>query len=256
MKSSSDLFISLFLFVALTFLCLSPEAEAGVCQGLAIPAYFYPGTLWTTSITSPRTAILIMNPDSGPGASKDINYVNAVTAAQAAGIKVLGYVHTNYGDRPIQEVKSEIDLYKLWYSVDGIFLDEASSIASDFAYYKSVAKYIRDSKGGYVMLNPGAVPTSQGYIKLADTTVVFEDTYDAYQTWVPPAWIYNYPASKFAHLVHTTATKAQMTNAISLSNVRNTGLIYVTNDVEDNPWDSLPSYWRTELNATTVQCHS
>ena len=254
MKLKLNLLIS-FVFVALCSLCISPNTEAGVCQGVAIPAYFYPGTLWTTSIASPRTAIMIMNPDNGPGASKDVNYVNVVTSAHAAGVKVLGYVHTNYGDRPIQEVKSEINLYKQWYGVDGIFLDEASSITADLAYYQAVANYIRAGKGGFVMLNPGSVPASQSYIKLADTTVVFEETYDAYQTWVPPSWIYNYPANKFAHLVHTTPSKLQMINAVGLSKLRNAGFVYVTDDVENNPWDSLPSYWQTELN-TMATCYN
>ncbi|WP_295449693.1 spherulation-specific family 4 protein [uncultured Thiodictyon sp.] len=248
---------SLYLrIVVLGILRLSPEAEAGLCQGAAIPAYFYPGALWTTSIASvPRTAIMIMNPDSGPGASKDANYVSAVNAAQAAGIKVLGYVHTNYGSRPISQVQTEINLYKRWYGVDGIFLDQTAPSATDLAYYQSLASYIRGRNNSFVMLNPGVIP-DQRYVTLADTTVVFEQSYAAYRTWVPPSWIHDYPAAKFTHLVHTTTTSAQMASAIELSRSRNAGLVYVTHDIPTNPWDSLPIYWQTELITLTTKCPS
>lgn len=147
MKPLTSLTICRQLQLAFCFFSIiaMPRADAGLCQGLAIPAYFYPGQLWTTAVTAaPRTAITIMNPDSGAGTSKDSQYVTAVTAARAAGVKVLGCVYTSYGDRPLEAAKGEIDLYKSWYGADGIFLDETSSGIADFPYYKNLARYIRD----------------------------------------------------------------------------------------------------------------
>lgn len=239
---------------------IMPPVAAELCQGLAIPAYFYPSPLWTAAIASaPHTAIMVVNPDSGPGTDKDPNYIKTVKAAQLAGIKILGYVHTH--DTPLapealrkmDTVKAEIDTYKSRYGVDGIFLDEASSSAVDIAYYKMVANYVRAKKGGFVMLNPGVIP-DQAYIKLADTTIVFEETYAVYQDWTPPSWIYDYPAGKFTHLVHTTATDVQMIDAIDLSRSKNAGFLYITDGVMDNPWDSLPTYWQTELSTITAKC--
>jgi hypothetical protein len=244
----------------LAFSGFTPQAEAaGLCQGIAVPAYFPPGPLWAAAIgAAPRTAVLIMNPDSGPGASKDMDYAVKVTAAQAAGIKVLGYVHTSYGARPALEVKSEINAYKAWYSVDGIFLDETSPDPLYLSYYRVLASYIRGGKGGFVMLNPGVVP-AEGYVRLADTTVVFEDSYAVYKTWTPPAWLLNYPAAKLTHLVHDAIDIRQMTDAVNLSRSRNAGLLYITNDTfinkdADDPWDSLPSYWSTEVKTMTYAC--
>lgn len=240
--------------LVVSLFCLAPQAEAGLCPGISIPAYFYPGSLWTTSIASaPRTAIMIMNPASGPGHSRDPNYVSVVKGAQVKGIKILGYVYTNYGTRPMNEVKGEIDLYKLWYGVNGIFLDETNSGIAKIAYYKIIADYIRAKKGGFVMLNPGIIP-NQEYIKIADTTVIFEEAFAVYQSWIPPSWVFNYPAEKFTHLVHTTTTSAQMAKAVALSISKNAGSLYITNDKMDNPWDSLPTYWQTELNTITVYC--
>lgn len=246
------------LGAAAALCCLSfaqPAQSANLCQGIAIPAYFYPGSLWTTAISSaPKTAIMVMNPDSGPSTSKDANYASSVASAQAAGIKVLGYVYTSYGTRPAADVQNEINAYKSWYGVDGIFLDETSYDAASLPYYKNLATYIRATKGGFVMLNPGMVP-AEGYVKLADNTIVFEDSYAAYQTWAPPSWMYKYPAGKLTHLVYNVANTTYLTNAINLSRSRNAGMIYITNDVLDNPWDTLPSYWSTELSTLTAKCY-
>jgi len=247
----------LFAFTAsLSWICgMQPAQAASLCQGIAIPAYFYPGSLWATATDSaPRTAVMIMNPDSGPSSSQDEEYVRAVQSAQEAGIKVLGYVHTSYGSRPATEVENDIDLYKLWYGVDGIFLDETSSDAALLPYYKTLATYIRAGQGGFVMLNPGMVP-AEGYIKLADTTIVFEDSYALYKKWVQPSWIYKYPAGKLTHLVYDAANIKQLTNAVALSRKRNAGMIYITNDAFDDPWDTLPTYWTTEVNRMTSRCY-
>lgn len=242
------------LVVGLIATTAVPQAEAGLCQGVAIPAYFYPGSLWTKAVSAAaRTSIMIMNPNSGVGVSKDPQYASTVKAAQGAGVKVLGYVHTSYGDRALDTVKGEISLYKQWYRVDGIFLDETSSDSADLTYYKKLAKYIRARKGGYVMLNPGVVP-HKGYVKLADTTIVFEGGFSSYLGWVAPSWFYNYPANKFTHLVHTTGTADQMEQALKLSATRNAGLIYVTDDQLANPWDTLPSYWPSLLDQITGNC--
>jgi hypothetical protein len=243
------------IVAVLSWFSVTPSAQAaGLCQGIAVPAYFYPGSLWTAAIgAAPRTTLMIMNPNSGPSTIKDANYASAVAKAQAAGVKVLGYVATNYGNRPVVDVKNEINAYKSWYGVDGIFLDEVHYDAAYLPYYKTLATYIRAAKGGFVMLNPGMVP-AEGYVKLADTTVVFEDSYADYVGWVPPSWMYKYPAGKLTHLVYKAADATQLTNAINLSRSRNAGMIYITNDVLNNPWDTLPTYWTSEVNTMTAKC--
>ncbi|AUB44903.1 Energy-coupling factor transporter ATP-binding protein EcfA2 (plasmid) [Nostoc flagelliforme CCNUN1] len=232
----------------------APKASAGLCQSISIPAYFYPGTYWQKATeAAPRVGVMIMNPNSGPGSAKNTDYVIAVKNAQAGGIKVIGYVPTTYGTRSATAVKIEIDQYKAWYAVDGIFLDEVVTSTNNLAYYTNITNYIRNTKGTLVMLNPGTAP-AEDYIKLADITVVFEDTYSNYQNWQAPAWLFNYPANKFAHLIHTTSGTTGMNNAIELALVRNAGTIYVTDDVLPNPWDTLPTYWTNELTAMTTKC--
>ncbi len=76
-----------------------------------IPAYFYPDlTTWDGSPNQDsrwskmctaldqagrqagRTGVIIANPSSGPGTSKDANYAAAVARCQELGQKVIGYV--------------------------------------------------------------------------------------------------------------------------------------------------------------------
>ena len=53
----------------------------------------------------------IMNPCNGPGNSLDANYVAAVNAFRAAGGRVIGYVYSSYGSRPLAQVTADIDKY-------------------------------------------------------------------------------------------------------------------------------------------------
>ena len=59
---------------------------------------------------------VIMNPDSGPGAASDPEYVAQVKRVRAADprMKILGYSHTSYGARPVADVLAEIDDYYSW----------------------------------------------------------------------------------------------------------------------------------------------
>jgi hypothetical protein len=231
--------------VAVSFV---PTSYARSTQKMFIPAYFYPGSFWTQAkADAPTVGFMVMNPASGPGTSQNSDYVTAVNSARAAGIKVIGYVHTSYGARDAATVKSEVDAFKLWYHVDGIFLDETASDAALIPYYQDVANYIRATSGTYVALNPGVIP-AEGYMNVGDTVAVFEGTYNTYKNWVKPSWASKYPTSKFTHLIHATSGSSAMKNAIKWSKQRRAGNVYVTNDVLPNPWDILPSYWSSELN--------
>jgi hypothetical protein len=123
-------------------------------------------------------------------------------------------------------------------------LDEASNNTKDIPYYQSVYQYVKQ-RGGLVIINPGTI-TDEQYMSVCDIVMIAENTYANYVNMTFPSWVANYPSSRFAHLVHT-ASQASMTQAITLSKQRNAGYVYVTDDVEPNPWDTLPSYWGQEL---------
>src|SRR6266478_3074055 len=113
-------------------LVVSLLCALGVCaapMGIIVPAYFYPGSLWSSMDWAARRVplVAILNPNSGPGATQDPLYVAAVNSLRAAGGKVIGYVSTSYTTRVTNAVKTDIDLYFSFYAVDGIFLDELTN---------------------------------------------------------------------------------------------------------------------------------
>lgn len=228
-------------------------ALAASCSTVTLPAYFYPGSLWTSAASPPSSVrrTLILNPGSGPGTQPDPNYVEAVASARNAGATVVGYVPTSYGVRAQDDVLADVDRYRQFYGVRDVFLDEVSSSAAQLPYYQGLSGHVR-AVGGLVLLNPGTHP-DEGYMALSDQVVTFEGTYDSYRTAQVPAWTANYPATRFTHLVYSTSRR-NVADALSLADRRRAGNVYVTDDGATNPWDTLPSYWSDELKRLGSSC--
>ena len=97
---------------------------------IAVPLYLWPGyghlpCAWERLLKTPdKNPIVVVNPNSGPGDKFFELFKNAVDKCQAVGIKVLGYVRTIYAKRSLAEVEQDLQLYKIWYNVDGFFIDE------------------------------------------------------------------------------------------------------------------------------------
>lgn len=150
-----------------------------------VPAYFYPtwweGSPWDDlNQAASRIPIeAIMNPASGPGLAQNPDYLQAVAGLRASGGKVIGYVSTGYGSRPMADVIADIRAYLSWYDVDGIFLDEMGNQAGPLDYeslycYIKIYQFIvgRELR---VVGNVGMpFAPAQAYLRAADTLVIFE----------------------------------------------------------------------------------
>lgn len=211
---------------------LQPQMQIGPVT------YFFPGTKWDETLAK-NPPVVIINPGSGPGTAVSSSYVAQVGKAKAAGAKVLGYVYTDYAARAPATVKAEIDKYKAWYGVDGIFLDETSNVVAAVPYYADLSNYIR-GKGGLVVLNPGT-KTIEEYAGLADWIMNAECDLATYRARNGALWEAKYP-DKFWHVVHTCPA-ADMPEVVALAKARRAALVYVTDDVMANPYDKLPTYW-------------
>jgi len=225
---------------------------------LLVPAYFYPAddgaASWQAlAAAAPGVGITaILNPDSGPGAVLDPAYGSVVSGLQAAGGRVIGYVHTAYGTRSATAVQTEISRYYALYGVDGIFIDEMSNDAAKLGYYRSLRDYIRGlDADGYIVGNPGT-QTAEGYLATADLLVTFESPAAEYAGYEADAWTQSQDASRFAHLVYEVPDAAAMQVTIARARAMNVGHVYVTDDDISNPWDRLPSYWPAEVAAVAA----
>jgi Spherulation-specific family 4 len=231
-----------------------PVVAAG-CQDTFVPAYFYASSTWTQAIeTRPKPGVLLLNVDSGPGTSPQSHFQTLTKQAQAAGITVLGYSSTEYGDKPIASVEAEINDYKSWYGVNGIFLDLTQGTSAELSYYQKLANYIRANvPGGVVWLNVGAYPV-QSFMSVANTVMTFEGSYSSYVSDQVPGWVSQYSPSHFANVLYATP-QSDFDSAVNLSRTRNrAGFLFVTDlSGSGNPYGAMPGYWSQEA-ATIGNC--
>ncbi|HOY70748.1 MAG TPA: spherulation-specific family 4 protein [Methylotenera sp.] len=226
---------------------------------ILVPAYFYPSSdpnlsFWDemTAAASQGVAITaIMNPNSGPSNVINSDYTAAVDTFRAAGGKVIGYVSTQYGARDASAVLADVNAYKNFYQIDGIFLDEMHNIPATLNYYQTLRNDISTIDTNYKVFGNAGTNTLEAYIGAADVLITFENQ-TGFNSYTPDAWTANYSASHFANLLYNVSSAAEMQSAISLAASRNVGYVYVTNDNGANPWDTLPSYWNAEVAAVSA----
>lgn len=240
-------------------------------QRLIVPAYFYPSNnrwqeLCDRLYRQLTSAVLVMNPSSGPGNARDDNYRSAVEYARTRRQRVIGYVTTRNPAneiRPLAEVSAEIDRYYTFYpGIGGVFFDEMSNNPGNKAKYQAFYTWAKGkSPTALVVGNPG-IPATHGGPEndgawqvtspaVADVVVVFEGpwarspgdaaTLPEYRTWSAPAWVFSRPAATFAHLVYESPDDTTTRSICTTSSRRNAGWIYVTRDRRPNPWDTPPS---------------
>jgi hypothetical protein len=223
-------------------------ANVDQAQSIAVPAYFYPGQEWVDLLGSaPKVSLVTLNPNSGPGTAPDHEYVRVRQAARESSVRVIGYVHTQYGDRAVDEVEREIDAYKEWYSVDGVFVDQVATELSGISYYRRVVSHIKARPGSLAVLNPGTFPHEE-YARLADVLCVFDGSHSDHAIRQLPEWVFGYPPEKFWHIVYGALTADAMKKSMAASKQRNAGYVYVTDGRLPNPFGQLPSYWLDELS--------
>lgn len=220
--------------------------RGGSCRAVLIPAYVPAHELAALAAGARRPRMVIVNPDSGPGAGEGRAYGEAVRTLRAAGIRVLGYVPTGYGARAQDDVLADVRRYLAWYRVDGIFFDESSSDAALLPYYRAVTRHARGQADRLVVLNPG-VPPAAGYFGIADIVVTFEGTYAGYGSAMDatPDWLARIHPDRIAHLIYG-ATRAEALDAVAEAAA---GYVYVTSGAMPNPWRSLAPYLGDEKEA-------
>jgi len=235
------------LALVLVLACCGSDGSVATvhsCLRLGVPAYVGPADLERLG-TEPAVRYLVLNPSNGPDVERDDGLADAVAEVQLAGPRVLGYVHTSYGARPIGEVVAEIDRYRRWYGVDGIFVDEVTDTAVALPYFRLLSEFIRQRSGDVVALNPGVYP-DPAYYPLADVLVTFEDSWARYR--LPHPRVDTSPAEQW-HLV-LSADEPAMRRAVRLAHDRGATVLDVTDlGRGDETWNRLPAYLDEEAAA-------
>jgi len=224
---------------------------------LLVPLYVYPGSAWDELVAaaSQVNIVAIINPNSGPLSTVDSTYSTYMTKFANAGIEMVGYVHTTYGQRAISDVQADIDTWASQYPlIKGIFLDEASDSSSEISYYTQVYQYVM-SKSGYVhaILNPGVQPDS-GYLAISTSIVVYENYGSSLASTTFSSWVTCAPSAaakagykyKFSGIAHTTAAGSEAAYLQSFINM-GMGMVYVTDGAGGCcTYNTLVSYFAQE----------
>jgi len=231
-----------FLFTVL-FMSLCCSMQIGV------PAYFYPthpGQGAWLQVESAAVAFVIMDPDNGPGIKIDPNYQQQIADTKQYGLKVFGYVTSNYAARNLSQVTGDIDTWYSFYSgLDGIFVDLVSSACANVSYYFAVKTHIQ-SYNGTVILNPGNV-VPECFSNCSNILLTFENNANQYASWTSGGWEYKYPILVY-HVLHN-ALLSHLETYLQLAQQRNVSYIYITDG--NGQYSRLPTFWANETAMVT-----
>ncbi len=238
--------IAVLMIVSAPFAGTHPALAASSSPtGVMIALYTYPGASWTAvanaKLAHPSVPVVaIINPNNGPGDSRDANYVSGIKQLHAAGVVVLGYDATGYASNSASSVKSLMDSWKSLYTIDGIFFDEMANWSGAEGYYTGLTHYAKSL--GYKMTvgNPGT-DTISSYVGTVDNLMIYENP------GIPPlsalrGWHTGYDKSNFSMIAFGVGS---LSTSFLSSASNDVGYIYITNDVLPNPYDSVPSYFGT-----------
>ncbi len=239
-----------------------PSADGGAavapaaCQRTFVPSYPWSASFWTRAMGSkPAPGVMILNVTGlGAGNAPVPHFQSLVSKAHAAGVSVLGYSSTEYGQRPAAAVEADTRNYKAWYKVNGMFLDLTANTRGELSYYRKLAAYIRAvNPASVIWLNVGAYP-APGYMSVGNVVVAFEGSYASYRDLVVPAWAAHYKPARFADVIYATP-RSDLASAVRLSRLRRTGHLYVTSlPGSPDPYSALPGYWSREVAAIAAAC--
>ncbi|WP_327167524.1 spherulation-specific family 4 protein [Streptomyces subrutilus] len=247
---------------------------------IAVPAYVWANDALLTDLTAtaPAPSVVVLNPGNGD-APFDARWraradaLRGATTATGEKTKVLGYVHTDHGNRDLAAVKASVDNYLKTpdgrLHVDGIFFDVVSrECGPDNAtrdHYAELRRYVEDSMQAVDPAAPDLVVDNPGtaiadcYLepghRTADVFVTFEDTYAAYTGagWLggnvfDPLTGYRAgteldpTGTAFWHLVHGVPDAAAMRAALRTAFERGAGYAYATSATMPNPWNTGPAW--------------
>ena len=223
-----------------------------------VPAYFYPSgpglKAWQNLIeaASKINIVAVANPSSGPGDQRNPDYYRIIQSASGKGIRIVGYVSTNYGNRPLVDVQKDIDRWVEYYpKLHGFFIDQQSSNAEEVPFYLKIRDHARlKIKDALVITNPGTMCDESYFARsVSDVTCIFAG-FEGLDQLKPPLSLKQYSPSRFAALAYQIPDTKAMRQVIKDAIIKRIGYLYISNSPKcDNPWAELPVYWNDEVEA-------
>ncbi len=236
MKRLPLLFIGLLLF-ALAF----PQRAFSKphFKGTVFPVYFYDPDGWKelASFNTKGKFYAIVNPSDGPGEFVDENYTRFIKELCRHYKIPIGYIHTGWGKRDLEEVKEEVDRWLEFYpKIKGFFVDEVATSKRELPYYQRLVSYIKSKNPRFeVVLNPGTKP-DRGYFKLANLVIVYEDSVDNLSQMEKAG-----PKKKSGCIVYGVS-REEVERVVRRAK-KVCSYLFVTDGSGSNPYDHIPDYF-------------
>jgi Spherulation-specific family 4 len=212
--------------------------------GVIIPLYVSPTSgAWQKVIAEKKqfanvSFVVVVNPDSGVGSSKDAGFATDVTNIQAVGIVVLGYDWTGYGKVSQRDVEGNMTDYRNWYGVNGIFFDGMSSSASTYSYYQTDASFARSLKFTMAVGNPGTGVNPKLY-----GTFTFINIWETRNLPTATDLRTGEPASQQSYIANNLASFPSTSKLTALNPY--VDHLFVTSSVN---YGSVPTYFAAEIS--------
>ncbi|MCX5379864.1 spherulation-specific family 4 protein [Streptomyces sp. NBC_00091] len=247
---------------------------------IGVPAYVWADDpmLAALTATTPAASVVVLNPGNGdapfdrPWRAR-ADALRSGTTATGEKTKVLGYVHTDHGNRDLAAVKASVDNYLKTpdgrLHVDGIFFDVVSRDCGPANAtrdrYAELRRYVQDvlhaadpDVADLVVNNPGTA-IADCYLepghRTADVFVTYEDTHAAYTGggWpggnvfdalggYRPGTELDPSGTAFWHLVHEVPDTTAMRTTLRTAFDRGAGYAYATSATMPNPWNTSPAW--------------
>jgi hypothetical protein len=217
-----------------------------------IPLYVYPthlGSFWDVIEADPtNVGYVIANVDTGPGTSVNSDYTTHIDNCRAVGIKVLGYVDTNYTARPRAGVEAEMSTWSNLYAIDGYFLDRVPNVIGSEPYYEALNEYARTPSPDFITVNNFGTTFAASYMPTAEIHVITENSEANLLANVPSLvgyeFVFSYPRSRFAQVIYD-GTAANLAADLAAVSQRHSGYVFIA---PDDMYGTQPAYW-TEQQA-------
>lgn len=211
--------------------------------GIIYPLFGYPSAMWDDMLEYRKDHpslpwITVINPGNGPENSRSPSIANYVDEMHDSRMQVLGYVSTFWASVPSETIKQDIDRYREYYDLDGIFLDEMSNEVEDVEHYREIVAYAKSVGMEYVVGNTGT-DAAPAYVGVVDNIVISEG-YGAPTLSRLGGWHVEHPKENFSYVAYSQNTIDSEFVATS-SNFAS--YLYVTDDNFPNPYDKLPSHF-------------
>jgi hypothetical protein len=220
-------------------------------NGTIVPLYTDPSDASWDAVVAAKQAhptvpvLAVINPSNGPGTAVQASYTNGIAKLTAAGIKVIGYVHTSYAARATADVETDVTNWHTWYpGVTGIFFDEMANTTGHESYYCSLSANAKTMGFDFTIGNPGA-DAGESYVGAVDVVLIYENAGVPAQTAVG-GWHASYARSNFGVIPYGVPA----VDAAFVAAARPTvGYIYLQSSGMPNPWAAVPAYLSDLLGA-------